>query len=116
MRTRHSTGISSGRRGAQEKIDREDEQRRRYNREYMRSWRANPVNRIEERENRRRWQFERKLREALKSPAPFTNERGKPVCGFCRINPPLREIVRLQVSEIAPRGYVELRIPYCGEC
>jgi len=117
MRSWHSTGSSSGTRAAREKIDEAFlAKRRRYNREYMRAWRANPAHRSNERKNRERWQYERKLR-ALRSPQePFASSCGKPVCGFCRKNPPLGEIVRLQVSESAPRGYVALRIPYCGQC
>jgi hypothetical protein len=82
----------------------------------MRSWRADPAHRSQERKNRQRWHYERKLRTARGSYAPFANERGEAVCGFCRKNPAQKEIVRLQVSEGSPHGYVKLRIPYCGSC
>lgn len=92
------------------------EKRRQYNRRYMRAWRADPLRQSRERENRERWNYERKLREAQSDRIPYTNERGERVCGLCRRQPPVTEIVRLQVCEGAPRGYVEVRIPYCGEC
>src|SRR5208282_1331085 len=40
--------------------------RRRYNRLYMRSWRADPSHQAYERANRERWHYERKLRSAMR--------------------------------------------------
>jgi hypothetical protein len=92
------------------------ERRRRYNRLYMRQWRADPTHEAREREHRQQWYHARKERDAREKPAPFTNERGESVCGFCRANPPIGQVLRLQICELAPKGYVEVRIPYCGEC
>jgi hypothetical protein len=92
------------------------ERRRRYNRRYMRRWRADPAHEALEREKRRQWYNERKAREARDQLLPFTNDRGEPVCGFCWKSPPVTQIVRLRICESVPQGYVEVRIPYCGQC
>ena len=39
-----------------------------------------------------------------------------PYCGFCRKNRPITRVWRLEIRDLAPRGYVEIRVPYCGEC
>lgn len=92
------------------------EKRRRYNRLYMRGWRADPAHSARERANRERWHYERKLRTALH--VSDSNADGRPVstCGFCRKNPPVTRVWRLEIRDLAPRGYVEIRVPYCGEC
>ena len=38
------------------------------------------------------------------------------MCGICRRRPSITEVVRLRMREKAPDGYVEVRIPYCGQC
>ena len=90
-------------------------ERRRYNRLYMRAWRANPANIAAERRNRERWHYERKLREALHHELHAT-KRAASICGFCRKHPPVMKVWRLEICDLAPRGYVEVRVPYCGEC
>jgi hypothetical protein len=92
-----------------------DEQRH-YNREYMRRRRADPSHQARERGKRRQSYYDRKLREAEQQPGPYANDRGEPVCGFCRLRPPLQTVLRLQISDSAPGGYVKIRIPYCGQC
>lgn len=92
------------------------DKRRRYNRLYMRSWRADPRHQACERENRERWHYERKLREALRAHAPCADDHGNRVCGFCRKSPPITKVWRLEIRDLAPRGFVEVRVPYCGEC
>ncbi len=92
------------------------QKRRRYNRVYMRHWRADPRHQAEERENRERWHYARKLRSARGEYQPYTGDYGEPVCGFCRKSPVVARVMRLEVRDDAPRGYVEVRIPYCGEC
>lgn len=90
--------------------------RRRYNRLYMRRWRADPAHETRERAKRREWYYERKRREAGEILQPFTNYRGEPVCGFCCKNPPVTRIARLRICEGRRGGYVEVLVPYCGEC
>ena len=117
MQSNQSTGTFSGDRAKED--GRQGaflEKRRQYNRRYMRAWRADPLHQSREHENRERWNYERKLREAQSDRIPYTNELGERVCGLCRQQPQVTEILRLQVCEGAPRGYVEVRIPYCGEC
>jgi hypothetical protein len=92
------------------------ERRRRYNRLYMRSWRADPRHQACEREHRERWHYERKLRNALRAHNPFEDDHGYPICGFCRKNPPVTKVLRLEIRDLSPRGYVEIRVPYCGQC
>lgn len=90
--------------------------RRAYNRAYMRAWRADPRNLARERAARQRAYFVRKLREALHERLPSTNDCGLPLCGFCRRLSSVGQILRLRVCEHARRGYVQVRVPYCGEC
>jgi hypothetical protein len=92
------------------------EKRRKYNRLYMRSWRADPRHQACERENRERWHYERKVREALRAQLACAGVHAVPVCGFCRKNPPVTKVWRLEIQDLAPRGFVEVRVPYCGEC
>jgi hypothetical protein len=92
------------------------EKRRTYNRLYMRSWRADPRHRARDRDNRERWHYERKLRDALRAQHFYSEEHAVSVCGFCRRNPPVTKVLRLEIRDLAPRGYVEVRVPYCGEC
>ena len=92
------------------------EKRRRYNRLYMRSWRADPSHQAYERANRERWHYERKLRNAMRIHHPGFDDHGHPVCGFCRKGPVVARVPRLEIRDLAPHGYVEIRVPYCGEC
>jgi hypothetical protein len=111
------TAISSAHRARAERMRHAlAEKRRRYNRLYMRSWRADPRHQACEREHRERWHYERKLRNALRKHDPYADDRGEPVCGFCRKNPPVTRVWRLESRDLAPRGYVEVRVPYCGQC
>jgi hypothetical protein len=66
--------------------------------------------------NRERWHYERKLRSAQRNHYPFCDDHGELVCGFCRKSPVVARVPRLEIREYAPRGYVEVRVPYCGEC
>ena len=90
--------------------------RRRYNRLYMRAWRADPAHLAAERANRERWHYERKLRNALSTSVSAEEKRATLFCGFCRKLPPVMRVRRLEIRDLAPRGYVEVRVPYCGEC
>jgi hypothetical protein len=111
------SAISRGRHEQAERAQRALlEKRRRYNRLYMRHWRADPRHQAYERANRERWHYERKLRSAQRSDYRSADKCGVPVCGFCRKSPPVMRVMRLEIREYAPRGYVEVRIPYCGEC
>jgi hypothetical protein len=92
------------------------EKRRRYNRDYMRRWRSDPTHIAREHEIRQQCYYGRKERAEKEKRPPFTNDQGEPVCGFCRKNAPVTQIIRLRVCEEAPEGYVEVGIPYCGEC
>jgi hypothetical protein len=92
------------------------ERRRQYNRQYMRSWRANPDHKDEERERRKRWYYERKERAASAEKRPYRNANGKLVCGFCGLGSAVTEVVRLRICDRAPNGFLTVRIPYCGEC
>ena len=62
------------------------EKRRRYNRLYMRSWRADPAHRAADRANRAWWHYQRKLRKAVAAPDVIRSH----MCGFCRRHPPVR--------------------------
>ena len=92
------------------------ERRRAYNRLYMRAWRADPRHRASELTNRHRWHYERKLRSVQRDRRPFTDDSGHPVCGFCRKDPPVREVMRLRITADAAARFVQVCVPYCGHC
>jgi hypothetical protein len=116
MRTRRSSTTNS-RNGERNNSTESSalERKRQYKREFMRRWRANPHHRLRESLLRTQWTYERKKRDAAR-PSTHTNARGELKCGICGKLPPVTEVVRLRVSEAAPDGYVEVRIPYCGTC
>src|SRR5690242_2573924 len=86
--------------------------RRAYNRLYMRAWRADPRHREGELRNRERWHYARKLRSVQSDDRSFTHEVGHPVCGFCRKDPSVREVMRLRISLDAAARFVPIRVPY----
>ncbi len=81
------------------------EQQRLYNRGYMRRWRAASKNRKREKQTRHRAWLKRKLNGDRK--------RSPRVCAFCNYRQSVTTVARL---EPLPRGFVEVRLPYCGEC
>lgn len=81
------------------------EQRRRCKRDYMRRWRAAPKNRKREKQTRQRAWLQRKLNGDPK--------RSLRVCAFCNYRQSVTTVARL---EPLPRGFVEVHLPYCGEC
>ena len=89
----------------------ETEERRRYNRDYMRRWRANPHNLKRERINRQHWHYLRKLRDAA-----MGGYGEPPLCAFCHQRPPVCRVQRLEVVQGRPGGFVEVSVPYCGHC
>jgi hypothetical protein len=94
-----------------------EEERRRYNREFMRRWRADPFHLAEEQAQRRQRYYASKQRH-IQHPAAAEKASGgaKRMCGFCWKRPAVRKIMRLQVCESAPDGYAKVAIPYCGKC
>ena len=92
------------------------EEKRRYNREFMRRWRADPRNHAVEREKRRRWYYERHKPRLARDASLSAGRQRQRLCGFCSRLPATGEIARLRVSETSPGGYVQVRIPYCGQC
>jgi hypothetical protein len=90
--------------------------RRQYKREYMRRWRTDPGHLAHERGKRKEWYHDRKSRGAQQNRSPSPSDCGEPVCGFCRLRPSLKNVMRLQICDSAPGGYVKVRIPYCGQC
>jgi hypothetical protein len=92
------------------------EERRRYNREFMRRWRSDPLHQAVERAKRRHSYAREKRRRAVERRNRRQACNGNPAhCAFCS-RPAVRQIVRLRPSADAPEGYVKIRIPYCGEC
>lgn len=92
------------------------EVRRRYNREYMRRWRTDPRNRLRNLEDRMRWYYERKVRDAMRPGAGPAPVNGKSICGFCHRGLAVRQVARLQVSSGLLERFVEVVVPYCGVC
>ena len=117
MRCNPASDISCGDREAQqENHDESRERRRLYKRNYMRRWRANPSRQAENRESRQRAYYAQKALRARRYPDPYTNLRGERVCGYCGNRPAVDDVFRLQICEHAPEGYIEVLIPYCGQC
>ena len=96
----------------------EIEDRRKQNREFMRRWRTDPCHLEMERSQRRRRYYDVQKQRPNRGPgiSPQTTDNEKKRCGFCWKRPAVGKIVRLQVSESAPDGYVKMHIPYCGVC
>ncbi len=90
--------------------------RSRYNREYMRHWRADPRNFERELHTRLRSQLTRRVRPMYGERRRYLNRRGRPVCGFCWHRRPIKFQERLWISEKARNEYVKVLIPCCGEC
>jgi hypothetical protein len=92
------------------------EMKRRYNREYMRRWRADIRNHERERESRERAHVVRKLRAALEEYLSTRDARGARVCGICGRLPAKCSVIRLRACPCMPGGFVKVRLPYCGQC
>jgi len=92
------------------------EERRAYNRRYMRRWRADPHHTAREQLNRRRAYHSRKLRTARTSGGRYRNLQGEVFCAFCRKRPSTTLVTRLKSSVSDALRYVEIRMPYCGDC
>ena len=90
-----------------------DEDKRRYNREFMRRWRSDPFHRALERAKRRQRYHSRQKQSPRRNIAKNQNPN---VCGFCWRRPAVSQIARLQMRDGGLPGYVQVRIPYCGEC
>ena len=78
--------------------------RRRYKRNYMRRWRADPRHYDRERASRERSYYNRKVR---------NRRRSRNVCGFCHQRPPKSKVLRLMPVE---EGFIPIFVPYCGHC
>ncbi|MBZ5503755.1 MAG: hypothetical protein LAN59_16225 [Acidobacteriia bacterium] len=117
MRCNPAMEISCGDSGSQEESGgASHDPRREYNRDYMRRRRADPAFQAAEHERRQRQYYARKARRAEFQAGQSTNLRGEEVCAYCGRRPPVEHVMRLQICEQAPDGYVEVRIPYCGLC
>lgn len=90
--------------------------KRQYNREYMRRWRADIRNYEKERESRERAYLGRKQRKAYEEAPPSLNAPDPHICGICRRLPATCSVVRLRTSSNAASGFVEVQLPYCGQC
>src|SRR5271156_5339433 len=86
---------------------------RRYNREYMRRWRADPRHRAREIGTRLRAYLRQKARRATSERRLYVNRHGQAVCGFCWRRTPVRMAERLRISEAAKNGYVRVLVPCC---
>ena len=107
--------------GAVERVAQSQEEkllakRRGYNRAYMRRWRANPRHTAREQLIRRRSYHSRKVQKSQTPSRPYRNLYGKLFCAFCRKHPSVTQVTRLKISDADASRYVEIRLPYCGQC
>jgi len=92
------------------------EKQRLYKREYMRRWRASLGRQTSERARRRSAYYARKERQLLAAASHAWESDGTALCGYCGIRRAVEDVARLEISDTARDGYVEVRIPYCGHC
>lgn len=97
-------------------VDRKSEADRRYKREYMRRWRADPRSSQRELLTRLRAELSRRVRPMYGERRLYLNRRGRPVCGFCWQRQPVKFQERLRISEEARNEFVKVLIPCCGKC
>ena len=91
-------------------------ERRRANREFMKQWRADPQHQAVERNKRRqRYYACQKPQTVHEIDRLVAAGLDSQTCGFCS-RPAVTNIERLQIRDDAPDGYVQIRIPYCGQC
>jgi hypothetical protein len=105
--------------GSKQERSREEElveEKRVYNRSYMRRWRADPRHAAREQLNRRRSYRRSKMRPSRKPLSGDRDSRGELFCGFCRKRRPIMLVTRLKSPAGEASRYVEIRIPYCGQC
>jgi hypothetical protein len=81
------------------------EERRQYNRQSMRRWRADLSHHAYEPDNRQRCYHERKSQKVQGNGGLYASDRGESVCGSCRQRPSLEEVVRVQICDSAPSGF-----------
>jgi len=109
--------LQCGRPGGMQSRDEElREEHKAYNRAYMRRWRANPRRTAREQRHRRQAYRCRKVRMAGTKQGQYRNSQGELFCGFCRRRPSIMHVERLKTSAADRSRYVEIRMPYCGEC
>jgi hypothetical protein len=110
------TGLRHAADSIQSSMARKEVARRRYNREYMRRWRADPRNFERELHTRLRAQLTRRVRPMYGERRLYLNRRGRPVCGFCWQRRPIKFQERMRISEETRNEFVKVLIPCCGEC
>jgi hypothetical protein len=84
---------------------RQEEAERRYKREYMRQWRANPENRARVVEMRNKQCAKRKVERS--------REAAVRVCAFCRTHAPVKRIERLITTNA---GFKAVYVMCCADC
>lgn len=119
-------------------VDPLSQAQRRANRTYMQRWRSDLTHREAERARRLARYHARKVQqkgerltrgkkgngELDASDSAFDGMAGeadpktdqRPLCRICRKRRAVREIARLRISKKSRSGFVEVRMPYCGEC
>jgi hypothetical protein len=88
--------------------------RRTVNRECMRRRRADPTHAARDKERRKDRQHSTRLR-AICISANVAQPMGR-VCAICHLRAAVEEIARLELSDTARGGYVQVWLPYCGRC
>jgi len=84
---------------------RQEDAERRYKREYMRRWRANPENRARVTAMRHRQCAKRKVERS--------REAGATVCALCRTHAPVKRIERLITTRA---GFKAVYVMCCADC
>jgi hypothetical protein len=90
--------------------------RNRYNREYMRRWRATPHKKPRKKRCLRgRNPRSTQGRFRAKSQIRAKND-GAPICGICRRQRAISVVTRFQLTQETESGFRAVRVPYCGLC
>lgn len=117
-RGRHMTTKAAvgRRRRPRRRIEAASEDHRGYHRKSVRRLRAEPRRRHRQHQkSKRQYPLHKSegMREHLKPPP---DELVEQVCGLCGLRAAVSDIARLLMSDTTASGYIERRIPYCGQC
>lgn len=90
--------------------------RKKYNRSYMRQWRANAQPKPEKKSCRRGTNPRCPQGRFLPKSQSHPERHGSPLCGICGRVQAICAVTRLEITQESPGGFRIVRVPYCGSC